>query len=176
MAKAETYEDGGGKDWLADVYDRFGERLYAYMMSVVRRPEVAEDMLQEIFCRLASRTAIFGIRNPEHYLFRAAHNAARTWMKKKQRRDDLLIGLAEVKCADTGNPNDGPSPEIEKIERAIAMLPPEQAEVVHLKVYEGMTFAAIGNVLGCSLNTAASRYRYACEKLRRVLEEPSDGQ
>lgn len=176
MDKAEIHEDSEGEDWLADVYDRYCVRLYAYLMSVVRRPEVAEDLLQEIFCRLASRTAIFGIREPEHYLFRAAHNAVRTWTRRKQRRDHFLTGLADVKGADQRNPNGGLSPEIEKIERALAMLPPEQAEVVHLKTHEGMTFAAIGNLVGCSLNTAASRYRYACEKLRRMLEESSDGQ
>jgi RNA polymerase sigma-70 factor (ECF subfamily) len=44
--------------------------------------------------------------------------------------------------------------------------------VVFLKVYEGLTFREIGERLGEPANTASSRYRYAMEKLRRVLAEP----
>ena len=50
-------------------------------------------------------------------------------------------------------------------------LPAEQREVVHLKVWEGMTFQEIADLTGESLNTAASRYRYAIEKLRTILAE-----
>jgi RNA polymerase sigma-70 factor (ECF subfamily) len=41
---------------------------------------------------------------------------------------------------------------------------------VYLKVYEGLTFHEIGERCGISLNTAASRYRYALDALRRLLE------
>jgi DNA-directed RNA polymerase specialized sigma24 family protein len=40
---------------------------------------------------------------------------------------------------------------------------------VHLKVWEGMTFQEIAHLTGESLNTAASRYRYAIEKLRQTF-------
>lgn len=40
-----------------------------------------------------------------------------------------------------------------------------------LKVWAGLTFAEIGNITGVSLNTAASRYRYAMERLRPSLQE-----
>ena len=49
-------------------------------------------------------------------------------------------------------------------------LPPEQREVVLLKIDGELTFVQIGQVLGVSMNTAASRYRYALEKLRTTLE------
>ena len=45
----------------------------------------------------------------------------------------------------------------------------EQAEVVVLRIWEGMTFAEIGEVLEISQNTAASRYQYAMQKLSRRL-------
>jgi RNA polymerase sigma-70 factor (ECF subfamily) len=48
-------------------------------------------------------------------------------------------------------------------------LPPEQKAVVVLKVWEEMTFAQIAEVLDISVNTAASRYRYALDKLRVQL-------
>jgi RNA polymerase sigma-70 factor (ECF subfamily) len=53
---------------------------------------------------------------------------------------------------------------------ALKTLPPEQREVIALKVDGGLTFGQIAEILGVNANTAASRYRYALEKLRRVLE------
>jgi RNA polymerase sigma-70 factor (ECF subfamily) len=51
----------------------------------------------------------------------------------------------------------------------LATLPPDQREVVHLHVYEGMTFKEVGDALDESMNTVASRYRYGLAKLRCVL-------
>ncbi len=52
---------------------------------------------------------------------------------------------------------------------ALRSLPTEQSEVVVLKIWEGLTFQQIGDVLELSPHTAASRYRYALEKLAAVL-------
>jgi len=55
------------------------------------------------------------------------------------------------------------------IEAALRKLPPDQREVLHLKVYENKTFRQIEELIGIPLNTAASRYRYAIDKLREIL-------
>jgi RNA polymerase sigma-70 factor, ECF subfamily len=52
---------------------------------------------------------------------------------------------------------------------ALGELPPEQRAVVHLKLWEGLTFEQIADALGIPLNTAASRYRYGLDKLRERL-------
>ena len=58
----------------------------------------------------------------------------------------------------------------ESVRDALQKLPPAQSEVVVLKIWEDMTFLEIGAVLGESPNTAASRYRYALEKLTQHLQ------
>jgi len=52
---------------------------------------------------------------------------------------------------------------------SLAELPDEQRAVAHLKLWEGQTFEAIAETLNISPNTAASRYRYAIDKLRERL-------
>ena len=52
---------------------------------------------------------------------------------------------------------------------ALAELPAEQRAVVHLKLWEGLTFEQIADALDIPLNTAASRYRYGLNKLRERL-------
>ena len=51
----------------------------------------------------------------------------------------------------------------------MATLPDAQREVMALKFQGGLTFAEIAAAMGTSLNTAASRYRYAIDKLRTLL-------
>jgi RNA polymerase sigma-70 factor (ECF subfamily) len=54
---------------------------------------------------------------------------------------------------------------------AVAALPPTQREVIALKIDGGLTFAEIASVLGTSINTVASRYRYALEKIRTMIAD-----
>jgi RNA polymerase sigma factor (sigma-70 family) len=52
---------------------------------------------------------------------------------------------------------------------ALAELPADQRAVVHLKLWEGLTFEQIAAALNTPPNTAASRYRYGLDKLRERL-------
>ena len=69
--------------------------------------------------------------------------------------------------ADSANPDEQVFRQ--NLAAAMAELPPDQRAVVHLKLWERLTFDAIAETLDISLNTAASRYRYAIDKLRERL-------
>jgi len=56
-----------------------------------------------------------------------------------------------------------------ELERAIAQLPLAQQTVVRLRYYVGMSFREVGQALSISASTAASRTRYALQRLRRSL-------
>ena len=104
------------------------------------------------------------------YLRRAVRNECYSVMRTRRR--DIVVAvdaplLERVQAAD-----DRPDEKL-ALEQALGQLPAEQREVVHLKVWEGLTFQEIADLTGESLNTAASRYRYAMEKLRAVLAEES---
>ena len=55
------------------------------------------------------------------------------------------------------------------LEQALQQLPDSQQAVIRMKYYLGMTFKEIGRALSVSMNTAASRGRYALVRLRRLL-------
>jgi RNA polymerase sigma-70 factor (ECF subfamily) len=69
--------------------------------------------------------------------------------------------------ADSANPDEQVFRQ--NLSAAMAELPPDQRAVVHLKLWEHLTFDAIAEMLDISQNTAASRYRYAIDKLRERL-------
>jgi RNA polymerase sigma-70 factor (ECF subfamily) len=60
-------------------------------------------------------------------------------------------------------------PRLAALAESLKLLPAEQREVVVLKVWGDLTFDEIGEQLSISPNTAASRWRYAMEALRRNI-------
>ena len=74
-----------------------------------------------------------------------------------------------------------PDDEVRQLQAALTAVPMKFREVITLKIWAGLTFAQIGETLGISPNTAASRYRYGLETLRNRLSSsvphrpPGDG-
>jgi RNA polymerase sigma-70 factor, ECF subfamily len=60
------------------------------------------------------------------------------------------------------------------LQKALGDLPEEQREVVMMRIWSGMTLEEIGTATGVTPNTAASRYRYALDKLRERLGKKKD--
>jgi RNA polymerase sigma-70 factor (ECF subfamily) len=65
---------------------------------------------------------------------------------------------------------EGRAEEALSVQAALRDIPQEQRETVFLKVWAGMTLQEISEVLEIPMNTVASRYRYALEKLREKLQ------
>jgi RNA polymerase sigma-70 factor (ECF subfamily) len=158
----------GDERAFAAVYDRFGPALFRTAWALVGSRELAEDCVQDVFVALV-RVSRQGTRidNLRGYLFAALrHRAARC----------IPRGPAVRSLEDAAEPaapwqQDAGSAVSEHLHRALDRLPAEQREVVILKTQGELTFAEIAGLLSISANTAASRYRYALEKLRAALQE-----
>lgn len=144
---------------LEALYDAWAPRLLAYMTTITRDRNRAEDALQNLFVKLATRRP--DLRNPGAYLYRSARNEALSAARRRPERP--LAGL------DLFESGAGPE-ETALLSDALDQLPPEQQEVVILHAVEGLTFRDIAEVLDIPPDTAASRYRYGLEKLRGHLE------
>ena len=154
----------------AALYDRFATRLYRTALGIVRRREDAEDVVQEVFMSvLQSRSGLANVADLTAYLFTALRRAAARSAARRTREQTLSQDAASDLPADTGQ-LESSNPRSERLQRALRALPEEQREVISLKIDGELTFAQIAQVVGISMNTAASRYRYALEKLRATLE------
>ncbi len=95
---------------------------------------------------------------------------------KRRARRRAHVSLESV--PETSLPRTGGGAEVYldpfELERAIAELPPAQQSVIRLRFYLGLSFAEIARNLSISINTAASRSRYALEKLRRALRSAAE--
>jgi RNA polymerase sigma-70 factor (ECF subfamily) len=150
----------------AALYDRFGERLYRTALSMLGRPEDAEDTVQEVFVAvLKARLRSKHNKDLTAYLFTVLRHAAARCAARRARGPELSeTAVQEAVSADQHkNYEDSYG---DRLRHALLKLPVEQREVVSLKIGGELTFAEIAEVLGVNANTAASRYRYALEKLR----------
>lgn len=155
---------------VARLYDAFGASLYRYALVMLASRESAEDAVQQVFLTVLDRGTT-GIQDEERYLKRAVRNACYSMLRARQAREAHSTGpiLEEV-------PVDGSPVSTEDrlaLDAAIRQLPPDQREVLHLHVFEGRAFREIAEDVGEPLNTVASRYRYALQKLRAALSEPT---
>ena len=153
--------------WIAGAYDEHGATLYRHALMIVGDAAAAEDAVQHVFLKLLTGSSERDdIRSASAYLRRAVRNQCYSWLRA--RRQDRTA--AETAAGSLLEPI-GPAPQDDRLmlEQALRALPPEQREVVHLKVFEGLTFKQIATLTDTPANTAASRYRYAIEKLGTQL-------
>jgi RNA polymerase sigma-70 factor (ECF subfamily) len=152
---------------LEEIYDLVGQRLVRYAYTLTRNHDDAEDAFQAAMVRLARYPlALARAENPWAYFLRMVRNEA---LRLTQKR----AGTCALPVTDVGAVETPLLDEFEmqrSIRVAVEKLPLNQSEVVVLKIWEGMTFLEIAEVLGESPNTVASRYRYALEKLTRLLQ------
>ena len=157
---------------LEELYGRYGENLFRYLVFKLGSAEDAEDVLQEIFCRFARFTMRWAlIRNPQAFVFRVARNEVNRFLRRKLSRpegDAEPLDRTSSFSASLAIPADATALLIAEL---ADRLPEEQKEVIFMKVFDGLTFKEIGTACGVSANTAASRYRYALARLRTALEE-----
>ncbi len=153
------------------VYEHFGKRLFGYLVSIVKSPSDAEDVLNELFMAIArKREQIGAASNLRTYLFAIARNLAFQMFRKRTSQKETLSGYAQYLEVREDDKDKWGADELDAVRKAVDNLPDEQREVVVLKIYEEMTFEEISQLMRISQNTVASRYRYAVEKLREQMK------
>jgi len=168
MATETRAMPDSGED-LEAIYDQFAPRLYAVAHRMLGNAAEAEECVQDLFLALLrSRTERVRILDLRAYLFSSLRRAVSQRGRAQSGRERLHAVLARSDEPQVGSASEHDS---RALARALETLPVEQREVLALKVDGQLTFAEIAEQMGVSLNTAASRYRYALAKLKEFLGE-----
>src|SRR5688572_21040699 len=162
-----------GDSKLERLYDDHAQAVFAFLLNFTRDEQDTRDLLQELFVKIARQPELLrGVREERAFIIRLAHNAAIDLMRRhgarKKYQDEFGV---ETERASPFAPASDPDELAFRsaFAKALGELPPDQRAVVHLKLWEGLTFEAIAEALEIPLNTAASRYRYGLDKLRDRL-------
>lgn len=177
---AIMYVDGDNKAFDL-LLSRNQEKLFTYILFVVRDREIANDMFQETFFKVVSRLQQGKyIANGKFsaWLMRIAHNVIMDWYRQ-QRAQNIVDAPKENDLSNVGSTLLESSREgelvnnqvMEDVRRMMSHLPASQREVVFMRFYQQMSFKEIAEAMGVSINTALGRMRYAILNLRRMTRE-----
>ena len=119
---------------------------------------VAEDLVQDVFARLARRPR--RIEHPDAYLRHSVVNAARSWHRRR---------VLEIRHARPSLP-DHASLDARELADALDVLNVRERAVIVLHYYEGRSIDEIAVILDCPRGTVASLQSRALAKLRKVIE------
>lgn len=158
---------------LAQIYERYKDRIYRTALAITRDPAAAEDILQECFIRLFTHADRLHTDEPiGPWLYRVAVNLSADWLSHRQRWFGLVNRLVERWTAPLRVEREVEERELqEKVQNAIRSLPLAQQVVVVLYYLEGLSLKEIAEILEVPEGTVKSRLHYAREALRERLTE-----
>lgn len=158
---------------LSRIYEKYRDDLLRVAMSLLRDQAAAEDVVQDTFIGFAGSARTFRLTGSlKGYLAACVANAARNRLKAAARRRAAGLDQATEEVAGVGDPQAWlvASEEFVQVSEAMTQLPPDQREVVTLHLYGDMPFKDIAQWQGTSIKTVQSRYRYALNKLRSLVD------
>jgi RNA polymerase sigma-70 factor (ECF subfamily) len=157
----------------SEIYDRYSGRIYNFALRFLKNSEAAEDATQEVFVKMIRHASQFqGDAKLSTWLFSITANWCRDFLRKADNKskesDDVLVTLPAP--ADQSPDRNLEQRENEvRIQRALKALTPEQREAILLSRYQGLSYAEIAQISGCSEGAVKTRVFRAMETLKKAL-------
>ena len=163
----------------SEIYDRYSGRIYNFAFRFLKNAEAAEDATQEVFVKMLKHANQFhGDAKLSTWLFSITANWCRDYLRKADNKakeaEDVLIQLPAPS-------ENAPDRNLEKredelrVQRALSALTPEQREAILLSRYQGLSYAEIAQISGCSEGAVKTRVFRAMETLKKALAGEASG-
>ena len=172
----------GDLDAYEALVGRYRNKVYGLAFSMLRHEQDATDLCQESFIRGWQGIRRFR-KNASFYtwIYRITTNLAIDFVRRRDRRptapfDEGIDPDTDASVAEPPSTNPSPAVEVqrkelrEQIDAALLELSPEHRAVIQLREFEGLDYAAIAKVVGCSIGTVMSRLHYARKHLQKLLK------
>jgi len=149
----------GSRDALGRIYQKYKTDLLILAIALLNEKSAAEDLVHDVFVTFAQSLEKFRLTGSlKGYLLTCLANRARNINKAKQHRS-IEADPAKPFTPSTDEPSRSIicNEELQQLSNAMAQLPYDQREIVMLHHQAAMTFKAIAESQGISVNTAKSR-------------------
>lgn len=187
--KAQTISDKelisrylqGNQASLEKLIIRHKNKVFAYILMIVKDKELADDIFQDTFIKVINTIKAGNYKEEGKFIqwvMRIAHNLIIDHFRKSKRIPVIDNGNDEFDIFDTISLTD---PSVEErmvkdqihsdVRKLIEYLPPEQKEVLFMRHYSEMSFKDIAEQTDVSINTALGRMRYALINLRKLIAD-----
>lgn len=162
----ETPQQAEWQRWL----EEYAPKFLLFARQQTRSEADAQDLVQEALVEATQR--LDNNRPPPPALvFATIRRRAIDLARRQARRTDRELASSEAGMEPWFDTSVEERERAKVIQEAMSKLSEIYREVITLKIWGGLTFAEIGATVGIPANTAASRYRYGVEELRKVTKE-----
>ncbi len=157
-------------------------KLFSYILFVVRNRDLADDLFQETFVKVITKLHQGKYTTSGKFsawVMRIAHNAIMDWYRE-QKSSKVIDATKDNDLSNVGS-NELLDENIEAlyvrhqvmndVTKMMNLLPTTQREVIYMRFYQNMSFKEIAETTGVSINTSLGRMRYAVLNLRRMAKE-----
>lgn len=179
-ALALLYIDGDNKAF-DELLARNQQKLFSYIMFVVRDPETANDVFQETFVKVITKLQEGKYTDSGKFAFwltRIAHNIIMDNYRQQRSahiiepsEDNDLNKLSGSQVMDLNRENEYVNTQVmDDVRHLMDALPAPQREVVYMRYYQDLSFKEIAEMTGVSINTSLGRMRYALINMRRMAK------
>jgi RNA polymerase sigma-70 factor (ECF subfamily) len=169
IARARTDRDAFG-----ELYERYVDRIYAYLYYRTGSRQDAEDLTQRVFSQALASIGAYAPQGGSvgGWLFTIAHNLLANYHRTRARRPAARLEAA-VAAVDESVSLEGVEAEEDAraVRQALTRLPPDRQHLILLKYVVGLSNAEIGRALGKSEGAIKSLLRRTLGALRREMEK-----
>ncbi len=164
----------GNSEGFAELYDKYKNRVFAFLLRMTNDKELAEDLLQETFlAALRNANQFDPNRSFLSWLFGIAHKRTidhfRHVKVENEHQDDTERSVGtKLQTQDDFVSNQRLR---NLINDAVKTLDPLQREVFLLRELGAVPFKEIAAIMDCPINTALGRMRLALRNIRKELEK-----
>jgi len=160
---------GGEAAAFEALYRRHKDALYRYLLRGTSSPDLAAELFQDVWKNLIQARLRYRPEAPfGAWLFKLAHNRLIDHYRMQRPTTEVPEDLAAPE-SDRPDEAAGRRAEALRLLRALALLPPEQREVIVLREEQDLTLEQIAEIQGVGRETVKSRLRYALARLREVI-------
>jgi len=162
----------------ADVYGYYGGRVKSFLMGKGMAEQIAEELTQEIMLTVWRRAISYDPKKAaaSTWIFTIARNRRIDHLRGNSRieveLDDEMLDI-ETTEEDTQAKYVSDAQDAVKLKDALAALPQEQQQVMHLSYFRGQSHGAIAAWLDLPIGTVKSRIRLAMQAMRTHLQNES---
>jgi RNA polymerase sigma factor (sigma-70 family) len=163
----------------SEIYDRYSSRIYNFAFRFLKNAEAAEDAMQEVFVKMIRHAGQFqGDAKLSTWLFSITANWCRDYLRKADNKpkesEEVLISLPSSSEYSPERNLEQREDEL-RVRRALSALTPEQREAILLSRYQGLSYAEIAQIAGCSEGAVKTRVFRAMETLKKALAVDASG-
>ncbi|MGV6871426.1 sigma-70 family RNA polymerase sigma factor [Pseudochelatococcus sp. B33] len=148
-------------------------RVYRFVLRLVQRPDIAEDVTAEVFVDVWRQAADFeGRSSLATWLIAIARNKALSALRKRQEApldDDFAQTVVDL--GDTPEVTVQKANKAEVLRACLRRLTTEQREVMELVYYQERSVSDVGRILGIPENTVKTRMFHARKRLAELCRE-----